>query len=91
MATSAGSLGAVCVRPGIDGFYLRGFVTSSCVARVRDRSDSFWVGIDPFGDGNRYLVTVEQASVGALVRRPTESHPGLRERFDLGPCVPFPF
>jgi hypothetical protein len=40
----------------------------------------FWLAIDPFGDGSRYLVTTKPATVGHLARRPPEPHPGLLER-----------
>jgi hypothetical protein len=40
----------------------------------------FWLDIDPFGDGSRYLVTAKPATVGHSARRPPEPHPGLLEQ-----------
>jgi hypothetical protein len=76
-------IGARRSSPRINGFYLHGSPSSEWVLRARDHPDhigSFWIAIDPLGDGTRYLVTVAQASVGTLARRPTESHPGLLAR-----------
>lgn len=61
-------------------FYLDGLSTSSWVAQAKDRSnpcEPFWLAIDPLGDASRYLVTVEQSTVGVLSRRPAEPSPGL--------------
>jgi hypothetical protein len=76
-------IGARASRPRINDFYLHGTPSSPWVIRAREHPDeigSFWIAIDPLGDGTRYLVTVAQASVGTLARRPTESHPGLLAR-----------
>lgn len=69
--------------PRVDGFYLHGTPSSAWVVRARDHADeveSFWVAIDPLGDGAQYLATAAPATLGALARHPTESHRGLRER-----------
>jgi hypothetical protein len=78
-----GSSGSALSAPRISGFYLHGVAGSQWVVGASDPNDNgnpFWLAIDPFGDGARYLVTVEQASIGTLARRPTASHPGLLER-----------
>jgi hypothetical protein len=65
--------------PRLSGFYLDGAASSPWVANARkhDVVDPFWLAIDPYGDGSRYLVTVERASLGILARRAAEPHPGL--------------
>ncbi|WP_156425218.1 hypothetical protein [Mycobacterium sp. GA-1285] len=68
--------------PRLNGFYVDGHEDSPWVVEVRKRKDTspFWLAIDPYGDGSRYLVTIAQASLGALARRPAEPHPGRLDR-----------
>ncbi|MDM3975978.1 hypothetical protein QRB36_17565 [Mycobacterium marseillense] len=75
-------LGLRASAPHLTGFYLHGMANSPWVVDSRDRKDQgpFWLAIDPFGDGTRYLVTAAQASLETLARHPTESHPGLIEQ-----------
>jgi hypothetical protein len=72
-------LGLRASAPRLTGFYLHGRARSRWVvgARGLDDHERFWLSIDPFGDGKRYFVTVEQASLGTLARRPTEPTPVL--------------
>ena len=75
-------LGLRASAPHLTGFYLDGNKDSPWVAstRERDADAPFWLAIDPYGDGSRYLVTIEQASLRVLARRPAEPHPGLLDR-----------
>jgi hypothetical protein len=75
-------LGQRASAPRLSGFYLHGVASSPWIVGARDEDvhEPFWLAIDPFGDGTRYLVTIEQASLGTLARRSTESHPGFIER-----------
>jgi hypothetical protein len=75
-------LGLRASTPRLTGFYLDGTANSPWVASAReqDADDPFWLAIDPYGDGSRYLVTIERASLGTLTRRPAEPHPGLIDR-----------
>jgi hypothetical protein len=75
-------LGLRTSSPRLSGFYVDGNADSPWGARSRenDECSHFWLAIDPYGDGSRYLVTVEQASLGALARRSAEPHPGRLDR-----------
>ncbi len=75
-------LGLRTSAPRITRFYLDGNEDSPCVAKARERENGtpFWLAIDPYGDGSRYLVTIAQASLGGLARRPAEPHPGQLDR-----------
>jgi hypothetical protein len=75
-------LGLRASAPRLTGFYLAGRKDDPWVVQARgEEVDSpFWLAIDPFGDGTRYLVTIERASLGVLARRPAEPHPGLLDR-----------
>lgn len=68
--------------PRLTGFYLDGDQDSPWVVETLEREDDipFWLAIDPYGDGTRYLVTMERASLGTLARRPAEPHPGRLDR-----------
>ncbi|TFV60228.1 hypothetical protein E4P42_04585 [Mycobacterium sp. PS03-16] len=68
--------------PRLTDFYLDGDANNPWVVGVQhhDRKDPFWLAIDPYGDGTRYLVTVKRATVGLLARRSAEPHPGLLDR-----------
>jgi hypothetical protein len=55
-------LGLRASAPRISGFYLHGVASSQWVVGASDAVDEgtpFWLAIDPFGDGTRYLVTVD--------------------------------
>lgn len=66
----------------LTGFYLDGDENNPWVVRaqIHEGRAPFWLAIDPYGDGSRYLVTIKQATVGVLARRPSEPHPGRRDR-----------
>lgn len=49
-------------------------------AQKQDGHAPFWLAIDPYSDGGRYLVTIERASLGKLARRPAPPHPGQIDR-----------
>ncbi|MEU8085754.1 hypothetical protein AB0B57_19350 [Micromonospora sp. NPDC049101] len=62
-------------------FYIDGDENHPWVLAARSASDlRFWLAIDVFGDGKRFLVARRQAKLATLVRRTPEAHPGLLTR-----------
>ncbi len=72
---------------GSPEFYLDGDPDSEWVRQCKDQPP-FWVAIDPWGQTRSsihgahptYLVSTAKATVGSLIRRPPEPHPGRADR-----------